>query len=457
MHLKSWFKAVAGVSVFASTLAYADVPEATAEVGFQILITDSINDEVLSFQLKTAATAIQNNYFGNDEAVFDKHASSWYEAAILIGDTTLWRSSGAGNFAAAFEMLGLTTGGYDPTFTNIDSKNVNRFELNQLAIGWQSGDILSLGENALSISAGRQRFTIGNGFLIWKGGTDGGRHGTPWLGVHNTWSNTGLVNLAINDHIRLDAFYLTPNDQPNTDTQIYGINGDFLLPLDVSLGASFIEIFDSNTPERRHTRVYDLRWGYQQDEDFGLQMSAEWVFQEQPSRRQSGGASAGKKGGENREAWYAEAGWLFDGALPARLSYRYANFESGYDPLYPGSSGWGSWRQGEYLGQFVLRNENLQSHQAHFEVSPIDGWSLHTIYYYFLVNRKNEGQFSDSQIVMTDERLAQEIDLVSHADFGNGWTSNLVAMVVVPSEGGKQWSGGKQTVFGAVFDLQYAF
>ncbi len=58
------------------------------------------------------------------------------------------------------------------------------------------------------------------------------------------------------------------------------------------------------------------------------------------------------------------------------LSYRYAQFSGGdthaFDSLFTGLPDWGYWFQGELLGEFVLSNSNLKSHQVRLTVKPTD-------------------------------------------------------------------------------------
>jgi hypothetical protein len=92
------------------------------------------------------------------------------------------------------------------------------------------------------------------------------------------------------------------------------------------------------------------------------------------------------------------------------LSYRYAYFSGNdpdssksedFDPLFyglyesdPGGENeqveWGTWIQGEIIGEFVLLNSNLKTHTVRLRAYPLDELWFNLIYYRFLLDRPED-------------------------------------------------------------------
>ncbi|CAA0114772.1 Uncharacterised protein [BD1-7 clade bacterium] len=395
--------------------------------------------------IDAAFIRVDKNLFGNDRAVYGEHSDYWYESALTFGGSALWDFNLAGNIYA--DLAGLYTGSarYNAGVDNINNKYINRLDFYQAAIGWQSGDLFDIGRNALRISVGQQKFTLGTGFLIWNGGTNGGSHGDTWIAPNQTWRLTGLVDLAIGDDYQINVFYLSPNDSPDTRTQLGGINLEFTLDENATFGVTYIDIFDSNDKTRENTRTYAFRYNSKPLSENSLAISSEYAFQNRPNTR----------GDQN--AWYIEPIWHFGGPANVRLSYRFASFDEGWDPLYYGGSDWGTWYQGEYLGEFILTNENLESHQARLVFNPVSDWTINVIYYYFLVHNLNRGQFANAQSRMTERSLAQEVDLIAEYHVTEQLSLTFEAVFSLPEEGGKQWSGGDELTTQGLASISYSF
>jgi hypothetical protein len=84
-------------------------------------------------------------------------------------------------YGGASAIGSLTVGNGDVGgFTDGGDKQV---DVEDLYAGWRSGTLLkdSLGEDGLDLSLGRQKFHVGDGFLIWDGNFDTGGEGAYWL------------------------------------------------------------------------------------------------------------------------------------------------------------------------------------------------------------------------------------------------------------------------------------
>ena len=53
------------------------------------------------------------------------------------------------------------------------------FQVEDLHLGWRSGQAMGMGENALELTVGRAQYRLGHGFLLWDGGGEGGSRGGP--------------------------------------------------------------------------------------------------------------------------------------------------------------------------------------------------------------------------------------------------------------------------------------
>jgi len=113
--------------------------------------------------------------------------------------------------------------------------------------------------------------------------------------------------------------------------------------------------------------------------------------------------------------WYATPAYQLS-SLPwtPQLSYRYASFTGGgtraFDPLFTGTSDWGSWAQGELLGEYVLSNSNLNSNQVRLLLKPNETVTTNLIYYKFQLNNRNQAfGLTPSRV---SRNLADEVDLI---------------------------------------------
>ena len=119
-------------------------------------------------------------------------------------------------------------------------------------------------------------------------------------------------------------------------------------------------------------------------------------------------------------AWYAELAMRLERLLPGApsLRYRYGRFSGdddpadttsrGYDPFFYGptpnrGAPYGTWYQGEIVGEYLLFNTNLRAHMLHLNFWLEPGsrgkeLSLGLIYYHFLLDAKQSKSFVAGQI-----------------------------------------------------------
>ena len=104
-------------------------------------------------------------------------------------------------------------------------EEASSFEVEDLYLGWRSGTALSVGENALDFTFGRAQYRIGQGYLLWDGGGEGGSRGGFWSGARKAWALAAIGRFKPKNHT-FEVFYLDRNEVPEseTGTRLWGGN-----------------------------------------------------------------------------------------------------------------------------------------------------------------------------------------------------------------------------------------
>jgi hypothetical protein len=226
-------------------------------------------------------------------------------------------------------------------------------------------------------SAGRQRFSIGDGFLIANTASNGGSRAA--LQSNPRWAADMLVLLqARYNNTKIEAFFLDPDELPEIDTRtkIVGVNAETRLPGGIDLGLTYLHVPHSGfnyftttqTLSRQGLQVYNGRARWQPNPaSAGPFIAAEVALQRNPRiDMQAFG-------------WTTEVGYAFAGTLPwsPTISYRYASFSGDkaatgrferWDPLLSGENG-ERWVQG--INHFkVFQNSNISTHRIQLRLRP---------------------------------------------------------------------------------------
>lgn len=236
----------------------------------------------------------------------------------------------------------------------------------------ENGDRLQL-----DASAGRQRFTLGDGFLIINTAANGRDRAA--LQANPRWSAdmVALARLRYNN-TKVELFRVDPDELPILDskTVIDGVNIETRLSNGFEAAASFLRVPQSSfkyfTPAQTFTReglqVFDarLRWQPNPAGTPGPFVAAEAALQ----RNENFDMQA--------YGFYGEAGWSF-ASLPwsPTFSYRYAQFSGDdpntstferWDPLLSGGNG-EQWVQG--INHFkVVQDSNIIAHRFQLRLRP---------------------------------------------------------------------------------------
>jgi hypothetical protein len=248
-------------------------------------------------------------------------------------------------------------------------------------VGFVTGNTDANGNRlTFNLSAGRQKFTLANAFLIANTASNGGERAA--LQANARWSSDMLVLGQIGwNNTKIEAFYVDPDELPilDSETVITGVNVESIVRPGLMLGASYLTVPESTQKyfsptggiagTREGLNLWDLRFTYTQP---GGQAG---FF---------GGAEVARQTNDNFDmdarAGYAELGYSFANAkwTPA-VSYRLSYFSGDdpatsdyerWDPLLSGGNG-EQWVQGANHFK-VVQDSNVIAHriQARFRVSP---------------------------------------------------------------------------------------
>jgi hypothetical protein len=236
----------------------------------------------------------------------------------------------------------------------------------------QAGDRL-----AWTVSVGRQRFMLGDGFLIANTATNGRDRAA--LQSNPRWASdmTAAVRLSYND-LRIEAFHLDPDELPSIDThtRIQGVNVEGRAGPELNWGVSLLRVAKSryayytpnNSLRREGLRVADIRMRWQPAPvgHDGPYLAAEVAQQTNTDFAM------------RAHAWTVEGGYsLASATWSPTISYRYAHFSGDdpatsrferWDPLLSGGNG-ETWVQG--INHFkVFQNSNLSTHRVQARLRP---------------------------------------------------------------------------------------
>lgn len=230
----------------------------------------------------------------------------------------------------------------------------------------------------LNVSAGRQRFTLANAFLIANTAANGQERAALQANARWAADMTAQAQLFFNDN-KIEAFYVDPDELPIIDsrTQIVGMNLELKPAPGLMLGAAWLTVPRSNANyfgrsgligQRDGLELWDVRftWSPAKPGESGPFFGGEYA--EQTNRNFPMRARAA----------YGEVGWSFP-AAPWRPSFSYRlGYFSGddpdttryerWDPLLSGGNG-EQWVQGANMFK-VVQDSNSVAHRFQARLRP---------------------------------------------------------------------------------------
>jgi hypothetical protein len=401
-----------------------------------------------TLKVESAVYGNSNAWFGEAKENIGGNPDNWWETGAVPGIEGSYFTKSAGEIFGRIDMVSQTS-------TNLDGAGSNLFFndegsktlLNDAYLGWRSGDLFSsLGQDFLDIRLGKQAYNVGDGFILHTQSSNGKDRGGFWLGQNSSSEFTALVRTKTGA-FQGDLVYFKPNDNvcieddcSRSGTDLTGVTLDYDFDKAGSLGGGFYTLSSDDNELRDGMDVYDLRYEVKPFAAFDgpaawqpLAFKAEYVYEKNDSKLEASG-------------YYASASYNWEGVKwTPTVSYRYAGFEGdksdttkseNFDSLYYGFSDWGTWYQGEIIGEYVLDNSNLNTHMVSLNVKPTKSVSINLFYYKFLVDRKES-------FGVTSNDFADEVDLaIDLIPNDNLWFSFVLAWAK-PDDAAKEYTGGK--------------
>lgn len=327
---------------------------------------------------------------------------TWQEGYARYGLSGSYELGSESSFYGAVSLLSSGTWG-DGDAAGFTIGTERRTALEDAYIGWRSGDLIAaLGKDGLDLSAGRQTFMIGDGFLVYGDAESFGkgfdqlatagiapgsldRGGAYYLAGRQAFDDTAILRLGGKQGARGDAFWLKSDNRAQAKTELAGLNLEYASERYGSLGLTYLRGLSVDQAfaeflglsQRDGQETFGIRASGSAGVE-NLSLSGEYVHQDN--------GSAGKD-----RAWYLEAGWTFAGtAWKPNIGARYSRFSTGFDPLFYGlSRGYGTWYQGEVAGNYAGPfNTNADIGHLYLTLQPLPGVSVGALYFDFRTRDK---------------------------------------------------------------------
>jgi hypothetical protein len=353
-------------------------------------------------------------------------------------------------------IFSLTGGGIDAGATNGSTINNHSYSIEDAYLRWQSGNAFpALGFNAVELSYGNQNYQVFDGLLFWNGAQSGGPRGASWLTPRKAFREAGIVTLTLG-RAQVEGFHLKFNDDPDTGTRLGGGRVTYAVD-DVGVkhaktGFMYFNLYESERPSRDGLNVV---YAYQEVTpiralpDLAYTTSFVWQFNSKAA------------GLSDAIGWYIAPSYTLS-SLPwsPQLTYRYASFSGGgtrnFDPLFTSVSEWGTWIQGELLGEWATSNSNLNSHMVRLKATPNDSVTLHLIYFKFLLDNRNQS-FGVQPSRVSSHQLADEVDAILDLTITNWWSMTAEFTMAVPNTGFREAVGGSATWINSMLYTNFNF
>jgi hypothetical protein len=358
-------------------------------------------------------------------------SDNWVESFVKPALSGTYRLS-TSELYGAISAVGERTYAAPPPLVGEEASS---FMVEDLYVGWRSGTAIKVGENALDLKVGRTQYRIGQGFLLWDGGGEGGSRGGFWSGARKAWAFASVGRFQPKNHT-IEGFYLDRNEVPEseTGTRLWGGNYELSLGEANTLGATYLNFQTDSLPDRDGMSVYNLRAYVAPFKKLpDLSFGAEFAQEENGDLLSSTG-------------WMAQAAYqLSKVTWQPKFSYRYAFFEGddpgttaneGFDALLPGFSDWGAWWQGEIAGEYFLSNSNLISHQVRVHLTPSESVSGGLIGYVFQADQP--ASFAPG---VTSDDIATELDAYADWKINSNFIVSFIAAFADPGEAVEQGVG----------------
>ena len=369
-------------------------------------------------------------------------SDDWFEGSVKPALSGEYTTDSSAQFYGELSGVGERTYGAAPSLVGEDASS---FDVEDLYIGWRSGNALGLGENVLDFTVGRAQYRLGHGMLLWDGASEGGTRGGYWTNARKAFEFAAIGRFKPGNHT-VEGFYLDKDDLPEADSvsKLWGVNYEYAFGEDTTLGATYMEWSANPSREagaRRPRRLQLARVHRAVPKLKGLSFEVEYAQEDNGLLLDS-------------TAWNALGAYQLEGGWQPKFSYRYAFFEGddpatadneAFDGLFTGFYDWGTWWQGEIAGEYFVSNSNLISHQLRVHV---DAEREHQ-------DRAHALRLSARQAAsagVTSDDVALELDWYMDWTVNDNFTVSFVVALAEPGDAVEQSSGRADTfLYGMVF------
>lgn len=330
-------------------------------------------------------------------------------------------------------------------------------------LAWDSG---GEGGPSFKISAGRQKYTLGDGFLIagdlfTTGATLGAAYdegGTIYLGPRNVFAKTVIATVDTGTPIKLEGFYLESEKAAVGKRAIAGVNVDYVDSQWGKIGVTYIRGLDVKDPIHI---IAPLTAASEGMNVFSIHGSSslgvkdfEVAFNYVDERNDSPPAGVAEL---DAWAWYVDASYKFSNTIwKPKLSYRYTALSGDdpntpeneeFDPISYGYVTWNSWFIGEIAGNYSGPfQSNANIHTVMLKTEPnidigIGKWTGMSGYINFYgLDEPATFYGATSSDFGTEFTLFAEFQLFENLYFSPAYS------VLVPGDGYEQAYGNDDTV-----------
>jgi len=266
-----------------------------------------------------------------------------------------------------------------------------------------------------TVTAGRQNYMIGTGFIVMDGNLDQLKDGAYWLAPRTAFKDSAVVAW---DHgaLKTQGFILG-TDSDLGDFRMSGVNLDYNVQDQVTLGATAFKVkaMGQKAPASPRHRdgmlVYNVRALNARIPGIpDLTLNAEYALER----------GSGEGVDYDAKAWYGQADYAFN-RLPLTpvLGYRYASFsgdgnltdnrQQAWESLSKGFVDWSTWLIGDVVGNYLLFNSNENVQQFSLKTHLDETLTLGAIHYQFWLDEKNymgaavsDRRFADESVIFLD-------------------------------------------------------
>lgn len=389
----------------------------------------------------TGNPMVETPAIGADTGSRSTWVESWIELG-LGGVTQIGNTNSA--VYGAVSGIGVASRGQD--IFRGDARQTFHLEKAYLGYLWGTED----GSRRVSLSLGRQNFSLNDGFLISQFGSQSNAGPRPgvYLAPRTTHDFAALATVRI-DKWTGTGFFLNPNEyEPiETDTHLAGLNLRYNVTDRFYMDATYVEAVKSRTRyaapsgpvgTRDGLRTYGLHARWSDPERVpGLWLEGELAHQRHRDFRMRAWAGYGTVGYIARErAWTPSLSYrfsAFSGDDPSSSTYER------FDSLFSG--GLSEWLQGISLGK-LIRPENRLSHRVRLNVAPNPRLNLTLDYFLHRADERNNIGANPAIATLASRDLGQEVQFAARWSISDRLFFLGIASVAFPGRAIEVAAGG---------------